>query len=224
MELTPYTPSETARSFRKLSIFLSLGGILLVLIVAPIAHYAILLVGLFPLISSLLLALLISRLDKRGNPTKKVVVGTLDVLSALSYFGALVPVWIGRLRVSNGYRSYSNVGLAIPITYASSVYVAQIFLHGGLAASAFGFFKALANLLKSLAACWRGRPKKECSRCHECPVCRTAMDEQDQQVRPAVGPQQRRLDRGAAYSLLGDVADDNVEEETPRPSVEAQEV
>lgn len=50
------------------------------------------------------------------------------------------------------------------------------------------------------------------------------MDEQDQQVRPAVGPQQRRLDRGAAYSLLGDVADDNVEEETPRPSVEAQEV
>lgn len=126
MELTPYTPSETARSFRKLSIFLSLGGILLVLIVAPIAHYAILLVGLFPLISSLLLALLISRLDKRGNPTKKVVVGTLDVLSALSYFGALVPVWIGRLRVSNGYRSYSNVGLAIPITYASSVYVAQM--------------------------------------------------------------------------------------------------
>lgn len=125
MDLAPYKPSETARSFRKMSVFLSLGGLVLVIIVAPIAHYAILLVGLLPLIYSLLLALLISRLDKRKNPTK-VVAATLDVLGALSYFGALIPVWIGRLRASNSERSYSDIGLAIPITYASSVYIAQM--------------------------------------------------------------------------------------------------
>lgn len=59
--------------------------------------------------------------------------------------------------------------------------------------------------------------------CQECPLCRTAMEEQGQQVRPAMGAQQRRLDRGAAYSLLGDVAEDSPEE-TPRLSVEVQEV
>lgn len=50
------------------------------------------------------------------------------------------------------------------------------------------------------------------------------MEEHDQQARLAVGSQHRRLDRGAAYSLLGDVADGNMEEETPRPSVEVREV
>lgn len=98
------------------------------------------------------------------------------------------------------------------------------FLHGGLAVSAFGLFNAIPNLAMSLRACWRGRDRKECTRCQECPLCRTAMEEHDQQARLAVGSQHRRLDRGAAYSLLGDVADGNMEEETPRPSVEVREV
>lgn len=137
-----YTPTPTTATLRKLTTVLVPLCTLFVLIVSPI--YPVFAAGLIPAFFTLFLNGLLVIIQRRAGPKgglSRVAVALLDTLVGLAYLGALMPQWVGRVRVVqvieyayDGWRigaetarrrSSQKVTL---ITYASAVFLVNMYV------------------------------------------------------------------------------------------------
>lgn len=119
MSPEPYQPTAARRAFRVITMGMIIPGLVLI-IVAGAKHYAMLSIGIIPLTYSFLFGLIESRREK-GIP--KTLAAFADVIGALMYLGACIPIWVGGARLNDWYHGRDVVML---VTYGSCLYLVNM--------------------------------------------------------------------------------------------------
>jgi len=210
-----YEATATMRVMRRLMLFTIPVAVVIAITMAVGLQYAVLSIGFVPMLYTYLLWGFLKRLEVSGRHLNKYIVAFLDLFGAILYLSACIPLWAGRIRAAQVFGNEMwgwgverlRIEKGMLVAYCSSIYLLNMVIHVWLS---LWDVKPEGYTLFT----WDGK----CSKCRHCPHCR---DEDEAHGRRASGPRQIRADRGAAYSLLGEMPEDDNPVDNPRASGEA---
>jgi hypothetical protein len=198
----------------------------LFIIICGILDYPIIAICVIPSVFSSLIGFAICSLEKNDKKKKANIstIAALDIVAVLIYVGALMPIWVGEMRVENIVRWWwGNPGVLMLVTYTSGLFITN--MYGYLPAyparpsilladylkfqSVMHAYMALANVARVYAIA---------SRNNVCPRCQAAVDHGEDQS--LLVPNQS-LDHTPPYSDLAGPSE-NIPKQSDHTKTSAQ--